>query len=321
MHILDDFLVKRNRGYYCSYGGFYIDPLYPVERAVVSHAHGDHASAGHQAVFCTRPTASFMQYRYPRQVKSSYQVIPYGEAVRIGEVEVAFYPAGHILGSCQILMTYRGVRYLYTGDYKLQPDDTCEPIEIVEADVLITETTFADPGTVHPDPVSEIQKLDVAHNILLGCYALGKAQRITALLNQWLPEKEVLLHRNILPYHRIYDQYIDRPLRYQAYSRKAMKESPKNKVYLVPPLTFNSYRRATDVQKAFASGWRRLQTNNDISLLISDHVDWMDILDFVARVKRLAIWTLHGDGRQLHQHFHQTIAIRDIHSEVPSITD
>ena len=315
MQIIEDFLVKRDKGYYCSYGDFYIDPLYPVKHAIVSHAHGDHASPGHRNIYCTAGTAAIMQYRYPKQPLDSYHIKGFSEFFQINGVDIYLYPAGHILGSAQIMMIYKGVRYLYTGDYKLQEDRTCEPIQIVEAEVLITETTFANPETKHPDPVSEIMKLDVRSNILLGCYSLGKAQRITALLNEHLPQKEVLLHYQIMPIHRIYDQFIDVPLKYEQYNRKSMKEAGDNKIYLVPPLTFNSYRRAKNVLKAFASGWERLQAQNDISLFLSDHVDWNDILYFVGKVKPKAIWTLHGDGRALHAHFSEDIAIRDIHSQ------
>ena len=315
MQIIEDFLVKRDKGYYCPYGDFYIDPLYPVKHAVVSHAHGDHASPGHKNIYCTGGTAAIMQLRYPKQPLETYQKKDFSEFFQINGVDIYFIPAGHILGSAQILMIYKGVRYLYTGDYKLQEDSTCEPIEFVETEVLITETTFANPDTKHPDPIAEIMKLDVKSNILLGCYALGKAQRITALLNKHLPEKEVLLHYQIMPIHRIYDQFIDFPMKYDLYNRKSMKEAGDNKVYLVPPLTFNSYRRAKNVLKVFASGWERLQAQNDISLYLSDHVDWGDILFFIEKVKPKAIWTLHGDGRALHAHFAEEIAIRDIHSQ------
>lgn len=312
MKVLDDFLVKRDRGFYCAYGDFYIDPLYPVETALISHAHGDHASAGHRQIYCAKPTAAFIHYRFPDQPRSSYHLVEHEVPFTINQVTVSFYPAGHILGSVQILMVYRGVRYLYTGDYKLQSDTTCAAIQVIQADVLITETTFADPQTQHPDPVHEIIKLDVNRNILLGCYALGKAQRITALLNDLLPEKRVLLHRNILPFHRIYDQFIDHPLRYEPYNRKLMKEAKQDKVYLVPPFTFNSYRRATGVLKVFASGWERLQTQNDLGLYVSDHVDWKDILTFIDQVRPKTVWTLHGDGKKLHDHFSGQMAIRDI---------
>ncbi|MFZ4260637.1 MBL fold metallo-hydrolase [Sphingobacterium sp. HJSM2_6] len=315
MQILNDFLIKKDKGYYCPYGDFYIDPLYPVAHAVVSHAHADHASPGHQQIYCTEGTAAFMQVRYAKQAKNSYLIKKIDQEFEINSVRISLHPAGHILGSAQILMVYKGVRYLYTGDYKLQYDPTCEALQVIEADVLITETTFANPDTRHPDPVSEIQKLNVERNILLGCYSLGKAQRITALINDYCPDKEVLIHYQMLPLHKIYDTLCPHPLSYQIYNRKHMKEGRQNKIYLVPPLTFNSYRRATNVLKAFASGWERLQAQNEISLYISDHVDWQDILNFIKQVKPKAIWTLHGDGRKLHSYFSNELEIRDIESQ------
>ena len=315
MQILEDFLIKRDKGYYCTYGDFYIDPLYPVKHAIISHGHGDHASAGHELIYCTEPTAAFIKHRFSKQPESSFLITQFNVKFEINGVEIYLFPAGHILGSAQILMIYKDVRYLYTGDYKLQADCTCEAIEIIQADVLITETTFANPAIIHPDPETEIEKLNVEGNIMLGCYSLGKAQRLTALLNQYCPQKEILVHHNILPFHKIYDQFNPGQLKYAVYNRKSMKIGEKNKIYLVPPFTFNHYRRAKDVLRVFASGWKGLQTQNDISLYISDHVDWDDILNYIALVKPKAIWTLHGDGRQLHQYFDDRIKIRDIHSQ------
>ncbi|WP_293918030.1 MULTISPECIES: exonuclease [unclassified Sphingobacterium] len=311
--ILADFLVRRPEGYYCRYGDFYIDALEPVRIDVVSHAHGDHATKGHAQIIATEATAAFMQYRYSKQPLNTFLVKRFEESFNIAEVVLTFIPAGHILGSAQILMEYKGIRYLYTGDYKIDSDPTCEPVHIVKADVLITESTFANPEVSHPDAVAEILKLkDRPFNILLGCYALGKAQRITALLNQHCPERHVLVHHNILPFHRIYDQLGNFPMKYEPYNRQVMKQGEPDKVYLVPPMTFNSYFRATKVQRAFASGWKRLQQHNDIELYISDHVDWQDILDYVDQVQPLQIWTIHGDGRLLKEYYGTNLDVRDI---------
>lgn len=313
MEILPDFLVRKGEGYYCRYGDFYIDPLYPVTCALISHAHGDHASAGHRNIYATEFTVRFMQYRFPKQPESSYHPLDFHQKTVIRDIEIVFIPAGHILGSAQILMTYRGVRYLYTGDFKMQADVTCEPLEIVKADVLITETTFADPEVRHPDPIEEIQKLNnVPANILLGSYVLGKSQRITALINAHCPDRTVLVHHRIAPVHRLYDLYGNCPLRYQIYGRKDMKDGKTDKVYIVPPLTFNSYFRATKVVRVFASGWERLQRQNDLSLYISDHIDWSELLVFIQKVSPQEIWTIHGDGRHLRTYFKDCFTVRDI---------
>ncbi len=312
-NILDDFLVRRTEGYYCRYGDFYIDALKPVQHDVVSHAHGDHASPGHQQVYCTEATSAFMQYRYSQQPKSSYRIYGFHQSFYFGAVEVQFIPAGHILGSAQILMSYQGVKYLYTGDYKMQEDGSCEPLESQKADVLITECTFANPEVSHPDPIAEIKKLKDRHsNIMLGSYALGKSQRITALLNEHCPELRVLVHHGIVPFHKIYEQLGGVKLTYELYNRREMKNGEPNKVYIVPPMTFNSYFRAKNVLKAFASGWKRLQQQNDIELYISDHVDWQEILTYVNQVEPQEIWTLHGDGRILESYFLNKLKVREI---------
>lgn len=311
--ILSDFLVRKPEGYYCRYGDFFIDAGSPVAHNVVSHAHGDHASSGHDYVYCTNGTALFMSYRYKQNRKDSYQVKLFNGTFKIGPVEITFLAAGHILGSAQILMEYQGIRYLYTGDYKLQADETSEPIEVQQADVLITESTFANPEVIHPDPIQEIKKLEGhASNILLGTYVLGKAQRITDLINRYCPERRVLVHSGILPYHRLYDEHGFKKMSYEPYNRREMKQGEQNKVYLVPPMTFNSYFRATKVLRAFASGWKRLQAQNDIELYISDHVDWNDILHYIKLVDPKEVWTLHGDGTILKSYFGDRLMVRDV---------
>ncbi|MCA5005850.1 MBL fold metallo-hydrolase [Sphingobacterium bovistauri] len=310
--ILEDFLIENEFGFYCAYGNFYIDPKYPVAKAIISHAHGDHAVPGHRAIYATANTIAFMQHRFTKQPLDSYIHKNYRESFTVGDVVISFFPAGHILGSAQILMEYKGVRYLYTGDYKLQQDITCEPLEYVKADVLITETTFADPAVIHPDPIEEIKKLNSTNlNIMLGCYALGKAQRITNLINTYCPLKTVYTHHNIAPIHRIYDDKGFVKLNYEIYNRKALKDG-QNKVYLVPPMTFHNYFRAKNVLRVFASGWKRLQNYNDMTLFISDHIDWDDLNNFITEVEPTEIWTVHGEGIHLKNHYVGKIEVRNI---------
>lgn len=308
--ILSDFIVETKQGYYCKYGDFYIDPKLPVENALISHAHGDHAVPGHRHNFCTFATAAFMKHRFKVQLGGSYRVLSFNESFFIQDVSITFIPAGHILGSAQVLMIYKGVRYLYTGDYKLQHDATCEPIEIIKADVLITETTFANPKIIHPNPVDEIQKLNsTSFPVMLGCYTLGKAQRITHMLNKYCPNKVVYVHHNMLPIHRIYNEYGFVNLKYAAYTKKVLKEG-KDIVYLLPPIAFDNYFRVKNVVRAFASGWEGLQKNNDISLYISDHIDWIDLLTFIKGVEPSQIWTVHGEGSLLKEHFKNKLLVR-----------
>jgi putative mRNA 3-end processing factor len=298
----DDFLVQTPHGLYCPYGDFHLDPLLPVKNAVISHAHGDHARPGNQQVFCTSFTQKIMQLRLKKNAGHQFSIYPYYQTFKIGEVSITFLSAGHILGSAMVKMEYLNTVYLFTGDYKLQADETCEPIDFCEADVLITETTFANPSTIHPDPEQEIEKLNkIESNILLGVYGLGKAQRITQLIHKICPQKNVLLHYSIFPIHQLYEKEGVNLGNYQHYDRKIMKQQTKNQVYLIPPLTFNSYSKAVNAVKIFASGWDNLQKGN---------VDWNDILNTISLVKPKEVWTIHGDGNSLKTYFSDSLNVK-----------
>lgn len=309
--IIPDFLVITEVGIYCRYGDFYLDPVLPSKDAVISHAHGDHACKGNEHVYCTAATEAIMLHRYQKNAGAEFFIYGYNEPFILNGVKITLIPAGHIIGSAQVLMEYDSVRYLYTGDYKLQDDHTCEKIEFVKADVLITETTFADPLVIHPNAIEEIKKLNnFNHNVLLGSYSLGKAQRLTSLITEYCPQKSVVVHHSIYPINKIYESLGFKVGKYDLYTRKSMKQPEQNMIYIVPPLTFNSYIRAKNVVRAFASGWKRLQANNDLQLLISDHVDWNDILLMMEHVKPKEVWTLHGNGKHLQEYFRNQIPVK-----------
>jgi len=308
--IKEDFVCFDINGLYCKYGDFYIDPILPVKNAVISHAHADHAKSNNHAVYCTDATFAFMKLRYGKNAANQANILAYGQPFIIGKVTLTLIPAGHMLGSAQVLMEYEGVKYLYTGDYKLQPDATCEPIEWVETDVLITESTFADPEITHPDPVEEIKKLnDIKINILLGAYGLGKSQRLINLINMHAPQKKILVHYKIAPINAIYEKMGFPPGKYEHYSRKLMKNQDEF-VYIVPPFTFDSYIRATGVKRLFASGWKNLQVNEQDTLFISDHVDWNDIVQTITNTQPKQLWTLHGNGTHLKKEFGNDIFVK-----------
>ncbi|MCX2480127.1 exonuclease [Pedobacter sp. MC2016-15] len=309
--ILEDFLVPTKIGLFCAYGGFYLDPKEIVKDAVISHAHGDHAVGGNINVYCTEATSLFMKQRYKKFAGGEFHVYSFHQGFVLNEVRISFVPAGHMLGSALVLMEYQGIKYLYTGDYKLQPDDTCEPIEFVKADVLITETTFADPETSHPDAVEEILKLNSTQsNIMLGAYALGKSQRLIRLISDHCPEKRILVHHSILPFVKIYESLGIDMGKYEVYDRKVMKANLTGMIYLVPPLVYRSYIKAVNVIRVFATGWKHLQNNNELQLYISDHVDWKDIILTIEQVSPSQVWTTHGSGKQLKEHFQNILDVK-----------
>lgn len=308
--IIADFIHFNATGLYCPYGDFYLDPQQPVKNAVISHAHGDHAVSGNTNVYCTAATQQFMLVRYGKNAGKVFHVMDFYQTFTISKVKITLIPAGHILGSAQVLMEYEDVKYLYTGDYKLQPDASCEPYEFVKADVLITESTFANPETSHPDPIAEVRKMgDIKMNILLGAYGLGKSQRLIRMMNDIIPQKKILVHHRIMPLNQVYEK-AGYPLgKYELYSRKLMKNQDEY-VYIVPPFTFDSYFKATGVKRLFASGWKNLQVNGQDTLMLSDHADWNDILQVIARTQPQQIWTLHGEGKHLAAHFSNAIFVK-----------
>lgn len=309
--ILEDFLVPTKIGLYCSYGNFYLDPKELVRDAVISHAHGDHAIGGNLNVYCTPATSLFMSHRYKKFAAGEFHLKDFHVPFTLNDVKITFVPAGHMLGSALVLMEYKEVRYLYTGDYKLQPDPTCEPIDLIKADVLITETTFADPDTRHPDAEQEILKLNSTQsNIMLGAYALGKSQRLIRLISDHCPGKRILVHHSIMPFVKIYEQMGIDMGRYEMYDRKVMKNNPANMVYLVPPLVFRSYIRAINVVRVFATGWKYLQNKNELQLYISDHVDWHDIILTIEKVSPKQVWTTHGSGIKLKSFFQNILDVK-----------
>jgi DNA ligase-associated putative exonuclease len=207
----EDILALSPAGLCCKRGAFHVDPTRPVERALITHAHSDHARAGHGAVLATQETLDLMRLRYGENFAGTTQAIRYGESVKLDGVTATFHPAGHILGSAQIAVEANGLRIVASGDYKNVVDPTCAPFELVPCDVFITEATFALPVFRHADPGAEIAKLlrsvalfpDRAH--LVGAYSLGKAQRLIALLRQAGYDSPIYLHGAMEKITRYYE--------------------------------------------------------------------------------------------------------------------
>jgi putative mRNA 3-end processing factor len=155
----EDLLRPTPKGLYCPPGGFHIDPVRPVERALVTHGHADHARPGHAHVMATRETLDIMGIRYGEDFAGATQQAAYGEVLDINGVTVSWHPAGHVLGAAQIAVEKDGIRIVASGDYKRRRDPTCASFEPVKCDVFITEATFGLPVFRHPDDREEIGKL------------------------------------------------------------------------------------------------------------------------------------------------------------------
>jgi putative mRNA 3-end processing factor len=200
-------------------------------------------------------------------------------------------------------MEYEGRRFLYTGDFKIQSDSSCESFEVVQADVLITETTFAHPEHSHPESSSEIKRLNevTEQNVMLGAYSIGKAQRLTQLISQHCPEKKILVQSEIARFHKVYENAGVDLGRWEIYSRQEFKQE-SGCIYIVPPTWLSRNSRNKNIYKAFATGWKKYHLNCDAILHVSDHADWNDLLTLIEKVQPKKIYTLHGDGSHLKEH-------------------
>ncbi|MFL5256534.1 MAG: ligase-associated DNA damage response exonuclease [Rhodopila sp.] len=294
------------QGLYCEPGDFFIDPLRPVDRAVITHGHSDHARGGNRAVLATAETLAIMRARLGDGAGEIQQALDWHEPLTIGDVRVWLSPAGHVLGSAQVAMEYKGTRAVVSGDYKRTADPTCAAFEPVPCDVFVTEATFALPVFVHPPPQHEIARLldsvqlfpDRTH--VVGCYALGKCQRLIALLRQAGWDKPTWLHGALSSMCDIYRSHgIElgdlRP------ATVAAKASLVGAIVLAPPgaIADRWARRLEDPVVGLASGWMRVRQRAksrgvELPLVISDHADWNELTATIVEVGAPEVWVTHG---------------------------
>jgi putative mRNA 3-end processing factor len=299
-------LVPTAAGLCCRPGGFHIDPPRPVDRAIITHGHSDHARRGHGAVLATQETLDLMRLRYGEGFAGTTQAVAYGETVHCNGVAVSFHPAGHVLGSAQVLVEANGLRIVASGDYKTVPDPTCAPFTPIPCDVFITEATFGLPVFRHGDAATEIRKLldsvalfpERAH--LVGVYALGKAQRVMALLRAAGYTRPLYLHGALASLTSYYaGRGID--LGEVRLVRDAKKAELAGAIALCPPSALKDLwtRRFPDPVTAFASGWMRVrararQRGVELPLVISDHADWDELTATISLTGAAEVWVTHG---------------------------
>jgi putative mRNA 3-end processing factor len=304
---LGSWIESHPEGIYVRPADAWIDPSQPKARAWITHGHADHARGGHKAVLATAETLAIMETRYGPQ---SGQPIAYDDSIRVGDVDVRFVPAGHVLGSAQIVMEHvtslGAERIVVSGDYKRRPDPTCAPFEPVPCDVFITEATFGLPVFRHPDTGSEIDRLlhrlraDPSRCVLVGAYALGKAQRIICELRARGHHDPIYVHGAIERLNQLYESFgIElgelRP------ATGASKDELRGKIVIAPPGALNDRwsRRLPDPVTAMASGWMRIrqrarQHNVELPLIISDHADWDELTMTIRELEPTEVWITHG---------------------------
>ena len=300
---LGSWIESHPEGIYVRPADAWIDPSQPKPKAMVTHGHSDHARGGHGAVLATQETLAIMEVRCGPQ---NGQAATYDERIRVGEVDVSFVPAGHVLGSAQIVLEHKGEKVVVSGDYKRRPDPTCPCFVPVPCDIFITEATFGLPVFRHPETGSEIDRLlhrlhsDSSRCVLVGAYALGKAQRIICELRERGHEQPIYFHGAIERLNQLYQEFgVD--LGELRHTGQATKQEMAGHIVIAPPGALNDRwsRRLPDPVTAMASGWMRVrqrarQRNVELPLVISDHADWDELTMTIRELEPTEVWITHG---------------------------
>ncbi len=294
------------QGLYCPPGDFYIDPVVPVPRAVITHGHADHARAGHDLALATAQTLDIMRLRYGEACAGQMRALAYGEVATRDGVEVSLVPAGHVLGSAQAVVRWRGLTVVASGDYKRRPDPTCHPFEPVACDVFITEATFGLPVFRHPPDSEEVRKLLVSQarfperTHLIGAYALGKAQRLIALLRRAGYERTLYVHGALEAMNALYARSGVELGPLAPVSGEGRRDLA-GEIVIAPPSAIADRwsRRFADPVLGFASGWMRVrararQRSVELPLILSDHADWDELCATAAELRPGELWITHG---------------------------
>ena len=299
-------LYPRPEGLYCAPGDFFIDPTRPVDRAVITHGHADHARAGHGYVLATQPTLDIMRVRYGADFAGASQALAYGEVVLRDGVSVSLAPAGHVPGSAQAVVRWKGMTIVVSGDYKRRRDPTCAAFEPTPCDVFVSEATFGLPVFRHPPDHEEVAKLlkSVAQfperTHLVGAYALGKAQRLICLLREAGWDKTIFVHGALEQLNALYQSHgVDLGPLEPATS--TTRGDFAGQIVIAPPgaIADRWSRRFADPVSAFASGWMRVRARArqravELPLIISDHADWDELTSTVAELNPAELWITHG---------------------------
>lgn len=301
----ESWIRPESSGLYCIPGGFHIDPHAAVERAVITHGHSDHARPGHGAVLATPDTLEIMKLRLGAGAGGQMQGLSYGVPLQVRDVTVTLLPAGHILGSAQVAIDYRGQRAIVTGDYKRHADPTCAPFELARCHLLVTEATFGLPIYRHEPPEGEAAKLlrsladfpERTHQV--GVYGLGKCQRLIALIRAAGYDRPIWLHGAL---RSMTDYYVSRGFDLGEVPSVADATGKlAGEIVLSPPSALGDRwsRRFADPLAGFASGWMRIrgrarQRGVELPLIISDHCDWPELLQTVEECGAEEVWVTHG---------------------------
>ena len=304
----DELIVLRREGMYCPLGGFYIDPILPVENAVISHGHADHARNGHKKILCSNRSEKIIRHRVKFE---SIQSLNFQESIRIDDIKLTMYPASHVLGAAQILLETKGRRWLYTGDFRLAEDSSCDAFEPIKTDVLVMESTFGLPIFRWRDELEVFKEIfdmwenckQTKMNLVLYCYSLGKSQRILHGLKRYFGTSafpgNIRVHPSISAINNIYKHHgIDFP-DHSAFSLH--KEAEDSTLILLPPSVKGTKMidKCKPCIEAVVSGWMAVRGNRRREtgckgFVLSDHADWTELNRLVELTEANNVITVHG---------------------------
>ena len=305
-------------GLYIRPAAVYVDPVKPVQRAIITHAHADHARPGHVTVYATPETLAIMACRFGNTFCEQPIAVNLGDTIDLpGNVDMRLSPAGHILGSAQVTLTYNNEVATISGDYKRAFDPTCRPFEVQKSDIFITEATFALPVFIHPSIEDELKRLlqslkDFPGRChLLGAYALGKCQRLMSVLRRMGYRETIYLHGAQVKLVELYEQFgID-----LGHWPKSRTSRTKHRWRGNSSLRLRQPRRSVVTQVAYvmtclASGWMQIrarakQRRVELPLTISDHADWPQLVETIREVDPSQLWVTHGREDALVHHAKQ----------------
>jgi len=298
-------LIKfTKKGIYCIPGKFYLDPWFPVEYAIISHAHADHAKGGMKHYLCHNDSKAILQHRIGADI--SVESMPYNSEKKINGVTVSFFPAGHIIGSAQIRLEYKGFVVVFSGDYKVKNDHLTTPFEPVKCHEFITESTFGLPiyNWLKEEELQQQMQDWVRNNqarnrtsVFIG-YSLGKAQRLMKLMEGM---GEIYVHTAI---HNINEAIATTGIKLpttKKWTSETDKKEVQNKIVIVPPalLGSNMIKRIPNAATAICSGWMQIRGNKrwqsvDAGFPVSDHADWNGLLSAVKATEAEKVYVTHG---------------------------
>jgi putative mRNA 3-end processing factor len=303
---MTEVLINTNAGLYCPAGDFYIDPWKGVKRAVITHAHSDHARWGSQHYLAAQPSQHLLNLRLPG---CNLQVVPYGQPVRHQDALVSFHPAGHMLGSAQVRIEVQGRVAVVTGDYKLGTDATCQSWEPIRCDLFVTESTFGLPVYRWPDQQQTFDQINAWWNenarseicsILYG-YAIGKSQRLLAGLDPSIGP--IYTHGAVEKGNEAYRATgVQLPHTIPVPATSRSTDFRGSIVIAVPSAHGTPWmRRFGTVSTAMASGWMMIRGAKrrramDRGFILSDHVDWPSLNEAVALSNAQQVWITHGSS-------------------------